>query len=105
MTEVKVAFGWGLPRSNSVGCDCSFGSYLQEPTTPQTFAVPPICPAASSGLKGAAMAEEVHAPNSTVAGSSLADLILTSDGSSLKIITEPAAVLEVEPTEVLKLRT
>ena len=70
MTAVKMAFGCGLPRSNNVGCDCSFGSYSTETTTPQTVAASPMCAAACSGLKVAAVVEEAQSPNAAAAASS-----------------------------------
>ena len=41
-TAVKMAFGYALPRSNNVGCDCSLGSYSPEATTPHTVAASPM---------------------------------------------------------------
>src|SRR5262245_1107367 len=75
MTAVNIAFGNGFPRSSNVGCDCASASYSAEATTPQTVAVSPMCPAASSGLRGAAATENVHDPSAVDASSSLTVII------------------------------
>src|SRR5262252_6714377 len=63
MTAVKMAFGYGLPRSSNVGWFCSLASYSAETTTPQTVAISPIWPAAGSGLKDAALTDAARTPN------------------------------------------
>ena len=74
MTAVKTASGCGFPRSSSVGCDCALASYLEEATTPQTVSVSPMWAAAFSGLRGAAMVEKAHDPNTADAARSLIGL-------------------------------
>src|SRR5215468_6028255 len=92
MTTVKIAFGSGFPRSNNVGCDRTSPSYSAEATTPQTVAVSPICPLASSGLRGAAAAvEEAHNPKTIDATTRLAVLILAPHRSSV----EPSPLVKV----------
>src|SRR5215471_8347844 len=103
MTAAKIAFGKGLPRSNGVGCDCSFGSYSAETTTPQTVAVSPIWRAASSGLRGAAMVEKVHSPKAAEVTNSPTGLILNllqcSPGQE---IIAKFATMKAEPAELLR---
>src|ERR1700730_14758646 len=74
-TAVKVAFGDGLPRSSKVGCAFASASYLAEATTPQTVAVSPMWPAASSGLREAAAVALAHSPTTLKTARSLDDLI------------------------------
>jgi hypothetical protein len=79
-TAVKTAFGYALPRSNNVGCDFALASYLAEATTPQTVAASPMWPAASSGLRGAAIVEKAHDPNTADDTSSLIGFSLKPSG-------------------------
>jgi hypothetical protein len=51
---------------------------LAEATTPQTVAVSPMWPAASSAFRGAAKVEKAHDPNTADVASSLAGVILTT---------------------------
>ena len=81
-TAVKTAFGYGFPKSNNVCCDCASASYLAEATTPQTVAISPMWPPASSGLSGAAIVEKAHDPNTVDATSNLTGLILVSDNAA-----------------------
>jgi hypothetical protein len=72
---VKTAFGYAIPRSNNVGCDFASASYLAEATTPQTVAVSPMWPTASSGLREAAAVALAHSPTTLKTARSLDDLI------------------------------
>src|SRR5215470_12039271 len=69
MTAVKMAFGYGLPRSSNVGWFCSLASYSAETTTPHAVAVSPMWAAASSGLSVAATVGKAQKPNTAAAAS------------------------------------
>jgi hypothetical protein len=78
MTAVKMAFGYGFPKSSSGGWFCSLALYSAEATAPQTVMVSPMSPVASCRLS-AAVIEKGRYQSTAEATSSFVRFILSSN--------------------------
>jgi hypothetical protein len=83
MTAVKMAFGYGHPRSSNVGWRCSLTFYSAEATKPQTVAVSQMWLAASSGLRDAAVVGRAQRPNTAMAADNVLALIVNPQATLL----------------------